>query len=125
MNRMQKLGIDTNTVEGIEKLIAIECIDIGDEYGNDHHCKYCNDSAISCERCKAERLLEKVPTKKVKRWETVRSDEDLKGMLNEYRLYCSCCICDNCHFKSEIKIQSEMTCFINYLCEEIKVEPEL
>lgn len=72
MKRYEKMGIDPNTVDGMKRLIDIDCVEISDEYGNEYgnngHCKY--PDAISCERCKAERLLKEVSIKKVLRGTT-------------------------------------------------------
>ena len=64
MKRYEKLGIDLNTVEGLEAIIKMDCKDIKD--GRHLKCPHRIRNAL-CERCIAERLLEEIPSKKVPR----------------------------------------------------------
>lgn len=91
MNRMQKLGIDANTVEGLTKIMDINCINIDDGYGTKGKCKYPKNEIDICMKCKAERLLEEVPTKKVQRGTTytdfIKAYIDWQNYANDSMAY--------------------------------------
>lgn len=120
MRMYEKLGINLNTVEGLEKIFRLQCEDINDGHdGSKEKCKYPN-SCNSCKRCKAERLFAEVPTKKVKRWETIKIDGDLKKIIDEWVRNGD--ECEACGYTDKIKYC--IRCFQNYLCEEIEVEDD-
>lgn len=101
MRFYETLGIDLTTEEGVAKLLSINCADVGDEYSdaNVHNCP----KDTTCDECIAKRLFKEVKTKKVKRWETIKSDEDVKKMYERF-------------------VSSYTWGWDKYLCEEIEVE---
>lgn len=101
MKRYEKLGIDLNTVEGIERIIDMCCNDIDDKFGG-IECKYSNSNK-PCSHCMAERLFEDVPTKKVQR---IATYSDASKAWNDY---------ENCNFAMP---------YSNWLAQEIEIEDE-
>lgn len=79
MKMYEKLGIDLTTEEGFIRLFNIHCSDIPDGYGGIvRRDGGCPNLDRTCGECKAKRLFAEVPTKIVKRWETIQSDKDVE-----------------------------------------------
>ena len=119
MRMIDKMGIDPNTEEGLCSLLDIKCKDIKDGYETYDTCKY-PDGNFSCLKCKAERLLAEVPTKK--RWETIKSDDDLSAIYNSFLEFCHGKPCPDCRYRYTTSYGHKVMCFLRYLLEEIEVE---
>ena len=94
------------------------------EQCQDRICKKCpayggfNDST-SFFKCCATYLKTEVSMKK--RWQTIKSDEDLMQMRKEFLDFCRSKTCRECEF-GETKISED--CFCLYLCQEVEVPNE-
>lgn len=122
MKMYEKMGIDPMKEEGLKKIMGLFCEDIPDVFGEEkRRSDKCLNGFFSCDECKAKRLFAEVPTKKVKRWKTIKSNEDVVKLLKEFKEFCgeleSChdCLLNNAE-------ESKAGCFTKYLCEEIEVE---
>ena len=119
MTVMQKMGIDQNTVEGLNRILSVGCRDIPDKYGKnvtEHGCA----RRITCSKCKAERLFTEVPTKTVSRWETIKSDADVEKIKTDW--ISNGDECDACGYTGEKSLRDCIACFVNHLTEKVEVE---
>lgn len=78
-------------------------------------CKY---SGCDCTEAMADYLNEEIKLKTVSRWQTIKSDEDLWKMRQDFHGMCNGTRCDDCSYVGCGKVG----CFINYLFEKIEVE---
>ena len=114
MKMYEKLGLNLNGPEMLKKIYKMKCTDIPDKeglnWGPESGCYYegqCKD----CTECKIDRLFKDVPLKKVKRWETITSDNDVRNLWDAFR------------YKTDlVTLDVVENGFVRFLCEVIEVE---
>lgn len=110
-----------------EKMSKEEIIDImGNSFDNCRTCPLldgeggCGKSWASCGMSLREYLKEEIKTKKVHRYELIKSPEDINKMFDDMSHVCDECECSSCPYgHGDIDI-----CFGNFLKEEIEAEVE-
>ena len=119
MTRLEKLGFDLTTEEGLTKLLDV----CPRESKNYYCCPMGPDGNVSgCPECVAKFLLSEVPTKKVKRYETYNGD--FVKAFNDFRNKdcLSGQLCNKCRFEKSATEIGE--CFALWLMEDIEVVEE-
>ena len=112
MKMYEKLNINPTTEEGLAKLFNIHCMDIPDNEGDiSTRNENCPHPDLSCNECKAKRLLAEVPTKKVQRGTTYT---DFEKAHFEYLMYQNHCV----------EYDMDYPSFSKWLAEEIEVEDD-
>lgn len=104
-----------------ERMTKEEIIEAFKETDWCDNCRFTNKSSrnVNCCDVMANYLNEEIKMKIVPRWQTIKSDEDLEKMREDFcSSVCSQRPCGNCSYAARLV----GACFANYLLEEIEVE---